>query len=409
MAVNPWVVNSLSKLAKSGGRLGTTFILNSLMSQSVADEFSTLLGDSRNLRFHDDEIKILKSSFTSNLKTTLASRGIKFGNLDVKDNQSTMVSQVELSVPIKKAVIDFYNIDELTNLSFYLILRKIPPTKGFTKNKSIPPILQFLEKPYDIGAMIGYVKSSNGNYSSFKNVFPLQEMTGSGGSFVCFFDFLGRGSSKTLAELNAVVKNEKISAITNNSYINSNSSRLVFHKITDIVEDTLIKKITSQGRIREENDFKKLFEEAVSGTHRISHIKIFFDMSRSLINALRSRLGITAPIIGNYGNIILQPILKRGTAKVEFNFKDQRTNAPTNVITFDFHEGKISYLSKNVGIADINEPFSDYDPFQRLQQDTMSASERENITRDKFTIIFLDYIALEMKSNARDSIASLLL
>lgn len=321
MGFSSRALGTLKKLGQGAGRLAVLTIADGLMDENTAKALSALQGDKKNLKFHKEEIDILQKSFKSSIPSIFNDL-FKFGELIPKDNDTRLVS----AISIKKSdmlpmIVSYYELENsnvkkpFENDFIYVMLRKVSAPTQSVSSKA-PPILKLLDKSFYIEISIVASTTSNGDYTTYKNVITLGSSETNNLKFVCFFD-LSKNINSILNGMNIIIRNENLNPLDNKSYINSNTSRLLM--IGTISVKSVIEKILTtspRSAIIRKNEFglRKVFESAIN-QNRIADIKPIIDLEHLIIKELRNKLtnGVSSEAFGI-------PIIKISSTGTIINF-----------------------------------------------------------------------------------------
>jgi len=259
--------NIMKRFGSSALRLTTDFALSTLMDQSTADTLSIMLGKGQYLRFIDEEIKLISKLFDSNVSRSFIPE-IEFGKLKDKDAGSSLVSKIKIEDELKSKLNKFYDlVPGFPNDSsasggryggvYYLVIRKCSK-QAANANKDLPPILQFLEKAFQIQFEIVYNKVDNLEYSGYSNTTTIKKFPGIG-DFVTFLNSTGQGN-KILFNANAFLKQERMNTITSENYLNNNTVRNLLLELKKLINPRSSSSPFNLNSIRETNDDDSDFE-----------------------------------------------------------------------------------------------------------------------------------------------------
>jgi hypothetical protein len=283
MTVSSMVSGTLGKLARKTAGVGLSIIAHGLMSQDFATRYTST---KKYAKFHQEEIKVLKATFPS-LRTKFNISDVKITNLQEEDSGETLVCKVDFSDDIQTRIIHHFDLEENSNIRFdldpiYLVLRK-----SFGKpsgNKSLPPIIQFLEKTFTIEMSLVVAYGSSGNYTTRKNALLISSEHVKDLSLVTFFDFIGKGN-QALAGVNAIIKGERLNSLNNESYINLVTSRKIWEGAYRFIKDTIMSARSPSVNY----PLQKFFIEA--GIPDIKDISGIKSLERSIIREWRNNFG----------------------------------------------------------------------------------------------------------------------
>lgn len=327
MAVSNAIASSLGKLARVTVGTGLSIVAHSLMSQDFADKY---MSAKKYMRFHYEEIKTLRENYP-NLPTKFNSTDLRFEKLQVKDNGESLVARVFFSEDIKKKLSSFYHLDtnakiKLEEEPFYLVLRKV--FEGKRTDKSMPPIIQFLQNNFNVDSFLVVSLSGSGAFNSFSSSLLLEKESPKNLNLVCFFDFIGKGN-QAIAGINSILKGERRDTISNKNYINDYTSKFIFAASARLLKgakETTFNSSSTYG-------LRTFFLEAQSTIKSISPVNVILpEMLKSWkVNLCHGKSVNLNP------NITLS-IEKSGHTSLIFSLSSTNIDAPHYLLYVDFKE-----------------------------------------------------------------------
>lgn len=283
MTVSSILTGTLGKLARKTAGVGLSIVAHGLMSQDFANRYTST---KKYMKFHQDEIKVLKATISS-LRTKFNISDVKITDLQEEDSGETLVCKVDFSEEIQTRIIHHFDLEDNSNIRFdldpiYLVLRKsFGKTSG---NKSLPPIIQFLEKTFTIELSLMVAYGSSGKYTTRKNALLLSSEQVKDLSLVTFFDFIGKGN-QALAGVNAIIKGERLNALNNESYINLVTSRKIWESAFAFIKQTIMSSRSPSVNY----PLQRFFIEA--NLPNIRDISVIKSLEKSIIREWRNKFG----------------------------------------------------------------------------------------------------------------------
>ena len=381
------------KIVNSVGKLGAKIGLSVLMDQRTADLLTDVLGKGKTLRFHENEIQFLDIQLKTMISSVFKPK-LELDRLEDKDQGTSLVSKLNLSEDIKTNLLKKHDL--ASDSTFYLLLKKV--LKKGDSSKDLPPILQFLEKPFSIRCEIIFV--DKGAYSSYNRSTSIGKLDCTG-EFVCFVDFLGRGN-RTLANINGYLKNERHSTLTNESYINTNTSKKLMNEIRKFIDPKSsnslfnIRNITSNSS----HGSFELYNIMKEVKNKISN------KTREPINSLLSELlkDINKFLTGSNNqvtNVSLRAEIFSGDV-LSFNFMTKNIIngfQPKNTLLFDLSDGSSKFIYEDDSRKKHSETLSTNNDYNNLFQKIIDGETKESDANKKFIEIIVESIDKFIQKN----------